>query len=247
MMRRTRHLPRAAPLPLLLLLSAAALPACDLAVIAAAPFEDRGVDALAELPPGRVLVWFENPGGVALGDTLARQAGVAAAHYLVAEGERARADLIPLEQADRLRVDIGEAAFDRLPLDALGRRVGADVVVAGTVRQLDLDPRTSASRPAARLDVRVIEAATGRRVFPDGGAGSDEASGSALRSRGHPVTASLALQLTGDADPRTLQRRTRELADALGRSAARLFYGWERPSAGEAFLDEHERVRRGEL
>ena len=223
----------------------ASTPGCDLAVLAAAPFEDRKVDRLADLPEGRVLVWVEDATRSPYGEAFGRQVAVAAGHFLSMEGRRAETDLVDLAGIDRLRRQRG-AAFDTMPLDVIGRQLGADVLIAGTVRTLALDPRMTTARPAARVTVRVIDVATGERLFPrhvraDGGA----TGGRPLTESGHPIVVELPFQLSTGDDDRAPAAQARELADEAGRTLARLFYDWKRPTTGETVLNRHDQLRRG--
>ena len=132
------------------------------------------------------------------------------------------------------------AAFAALPLDAVARRLGAEVVVFVEVSQVRLPDAGNAAMtgalvtPSASGTVRVVDA-LGRRVFPE--PEGPEAGGFLGNAGGRPFAVELRTrELGGDrSDPATLRR---DLADAAGLAVARLFYDWTGPRPGDAVYEQ---------
>ncbi len=176
------------------------------------------------------LVLFDDPGAL-LGDPgLARQAAATAVHYLEYKKVlRKDAAFVQPAAVSRLEQRLG-AAWPATPVDAIGRRLGAGQVVYA--RLIDADSLVAGNmyRPTARVEVKVLSADGGRRLWPNPGA----LAGGAGSSPGYVLTLEMDYQTD---DRNTLRGQTpdalaRQLADEIGLSLSRLFYNWAEEDAG---------------
>jgi len=109
----------------------------------------------------------------------------------------------------------GETYDAPISIAEVGRRVGADRVIYVEMTSFALSRDGVTLAPSASARVKVIDAATGRRIFPEDAAG-------------HPVTAQLP---RGAQAPSSLAARAQleqALARALGVQIARVFFTHER-------------------
>jgi len=111
-----------------------------------------------------------------------------------------------------------------MPMDAIGRAVGAEQVIYVNIIMFGLTSDGFSPRPTAVAEIRVIDVEGRQRTFPVGG----------LDSSGRPVEASLR-EINPDVLRTQASRRAVEdrLAQALGIQIARLFFEHERINLGE--------------
>jgi hypothetical protein len=127
---------------------------------------------------------------------------------------KAVARLVPPTKIDELRA--AEPGFGKLPVDEVGRRVGADQVVYVQINSFTLGVEDGAFRPLAEAEVKVIDAVKRARVFPTG-------------QRGHTVTHQLNYRHESADTRGHTHVLTRQVAERLGRDVAFLFYDHPRP------------------
>lgn len=175
------------------------------------------VKAAYTLQPRPTLVLVDDPtealGDDALRDVIAQEAG----HRLVAQG--LVPSVVPVVRIQQLRSRKGDV-FREIPMDALGRELGAQQVVMVTVQGASLQLAMGVARPSASIDVRVIDATTGARLFPDPGPlydPLDPPPGAVLTIRDERTD-------LDPARPDQLQQMARDLAQRVGLEVARLFY-----------------------
>lgn len=139
---------------------------------------------------------------------------------LVAEGVLDRADLIPANRVSQLAAE--EADFGQWPIDRVGRAVGAKQVVYVLITGFGVSDNGAIYQPTAEARVKVIDAATGDRLFPDAQAGS-----------GHPVRTQRSYESMDNATPTTDLIVARRLAETLARDVARLFHKYREERVGD--------------
>ena len=183
------------------------------------------VKAQHTLTPRPTLVLVDDPvealGDDALRDVIAQEA----AHRLAAQG--LVTSVVPIEAVQALRREKG-TAFGEMPIDAVGRELGADQVVMVTVRGASLQMAMGVARPSAAVDVTVIDAHTGQRLFPEPGPLHDPLDpppGAVLTVRDERTD-------LDPARPDQLRQMARDLARRIGLEVARLFYDHRRAPSG---------------
>ncbi|MEM1445908.1 MAG: hypothetical protein AAGF84_07630 [Planctomycetota bacterium] len=131
-------------------------------------------------------------------------------------------------------------AYYTLAIDRLGRELGADTVIYAKVGNAKLNDQGPVLQPESRLMVRVIDARTGQRLWPEAAAGLGGP------TTAWPVESGGVHQTTsaGELSGTTRDRAWRALADEAGLDLARLFYTWQRPQPGAKAEAEKQRVER---
>ena len=132
---------------------------------------------------------------------------------------KAVARLIEPTTIDDLRA--ADAGFAQMPVDVVGRRVGADQVIYVLVDSFTLGDEHGVYRPLGSARVKVIDVAGRRRIFP----GSDQ---------GHTVTRQLNYKHESVDARGQLSVLTRSVAEQLGRDIGFLFYTHKRPDSDVA-------------
>ena len=111
-----------------------------------------------------------------------------------------------------------------MPIDEIGRAVGAQQIVYVEMYAFQRSPDGSTPRPYAAAQVRVIDVANRQRVFP----------ASEMEIPAQTVTA-----MTREVDPSVFRNRAQalklfeQLAEELGSNVAKLFYEHERVELGD--------------
>ncbi len=139
--------------------------------------------------------------------------------------------LIDPGKVDSLIVSLGND-YQRVGIDQVGRAVGAQQVVHVHVDWALLYPQPGFFRPAAALEVKVIDVIGHRRLFPLAGMSGNDG-GEALR--GHMVKVQMGPR--GGVEPGAVTDRAawHTLASRMARDAARIFYGHYPRQPGEPF------------
>ena len=203
--------------------------------------ESYTVDPVFVLPPGPAVILVDTPRGMEHGDLFARQVKARATRQLQDNlGVESPTTLIPPAAVESLRSELGKD-FATLAIDDLGRRVGAETVIYAKVERVAMNAQGTLYKPEAQLQVKVIDALTGERLFPAPGEGP----GLGGRTPSHPLSVEKFYE---DFDARGDQRGTaahvaRTLGDQAGLSLARMFYAWEMPRKGDRAFEEREKFR----
>lgn len=221
---------------ILALLSAAilALPGCNIVGFFAGAAMPTKVPARYQLDPARpALVLVDDPrqqlGGPAMTAAVAGRIG-----FELTERRAAGPIVEQRRLADLASVD--PQTFARMPLDAVGRAVGAGLVIHVVIEATEVGPEPGIIQPAALVWVRVIDAEHRRRLFPpldDSAAGGTRAQ----QDRGLSMTIKLRGFTTDDGDPAKRSALAQRLADKIGLEVARLFYEYEKDPPGQVARD----------
>lgn len=127
-----------------------------------------------------------------------------------------------------------------MAIDRLGRELGAYTVVYAKVHRAELNVQGSVYQPEARLRVRVVDARTGARLWPENTVGmSGEDTAFRVDAGGVHQTTS-----AGEISGTTRDRVWTDLADDAGLKIARLFYTWQRPAPGAKAETEKRRLEK---
>ncbi|MFA9479047.1 hypothetical protein ACERK3_12210 [Phycisphaerales bacterium AB-hyl4] len=184
------------------------------------------VPAQYKIPDRPTLVMVEDPDN-ALGDP--RLSRLIASHVgfhleenrAVRRGVVSQSDLAEL--AERLDED-----YRRMPIDRIGQQLGADQVIHVLIDEVDLVFEPGVYRPTAYAEVKVIDAAESRRLFPlarrmdaDGGP-----------APGLRIQSQLSHRVSGEADTSLEAMLLQALAEQMGREIAQVFYDHQRLEGG---------------
>jgi hypothetical protein len=133
--------------------------------------------------------------------------------------------IVPHTLVEELRAR--EPDFVRWPIDRVGRQVGARQVVYVLIEGYDmLETDTSEIyRPTASVRVKIVDVATGQRLFPQSDA------------LGYPVTVQKHYRDAHDVGVGDSAIMARQLADRVGEDLALLFYEHKQREIGTGFKD----------
>lgn len=151
--------------PTLLVFVLAAFGPIGCNVVGAAAYVAEGppkVDAQYTLPYKTVVVFIDDRGSVIPRSRLRRVMADRATHELLKVEEVIPAAIDPEAAVQTAR---REDPGGLLPIDEIGRRVGAEMVIYVEPRQFDLVV-SGYPRPVATFSVKVIDCQSGQRMFP---------------------------------------------------------------------------------
>ena len=139
---------------------------------------------------------------------------------------------IPAREIANLQAKAGDR-FKTMPVDQIGRELGAEQVLYVLIDDITMEQVPGVYRPKATVQVKVIDAAAGRRLFPNPPAPNQPPSD--MPVRGHPVVTELHYKGPNQGSQGALSLLRRQLAEVLGRDIARQFYRWKPPEIGSRF------------
>ena len=182
--------------------------------------------AVYVLPDRITAVLVDDPDRTLTDPRVPRTIGAVAIHNMRFHDAPKTATLVAADQVARLEARLGDD-WHTTAIDDIGRRLNAEQVVYARLTPIALDAQRGEldGIPSLRLDVKVIDAATGARVWPPDTVGSPD--GYAVVTR--PTIAQRRDRLSGKETARqTLDHLTEEAGLALGQ----LFYDWAPPPPG---------------
>lgn len=123
---------------------------------------------------------------------------------------------------DRLSAFVAEQGerYRSMPIDAVGRQLGADQVIYVLVKSSRLQSKNTYYEPTAVVEVKVIDARAGRRLFPD----VDEDAPGPRPKPGHSLTVQMKRQTLDETRRYALSEMSKSLAERVGLEVAQLFY-----------------------
>jgi hypothetical protein len=233
-MPRRRSIPAAVARALALAVLLSVLPGCaGVGFLTTMASGGEQVPAKYELARRPTLVLVDDPQQLLGRPAMARQVAANARFHLREQSALSKALLVPGDRLMRVRRELG-ADYPSTPIAAVGRRTDAEQVIHVLVRSASLQYGGPVYRPRATVEVKVVEAKGGDRLFPKG---QSEIEG--LSPRGYPVRSVLDARHTEGGDRTNPVMMRRELARRVGRDVARLFYAHRaNPIADQ--LDEHD-------
>ncbi|MEM9752008.1 MAG: hypothetical protein AAF916_01335 [Planctomycetota bacterium] len=233
-------------------LSLSTPPGCTIASVPFAGFEDYTVPAQYTLPARSTVLIVEARSRVSVDETFARHVAARAQAQLdrnlvtpsdgkPATGTPDEPGLSLVSNAEVAKFqDLQGDAYYRMAIDRLGRELGADTVIYAKVAKAALNDDGPVLQPDSRIMVRVIDARTGQRLWPEATAGLEDESTAWPLSSGGVHQTTTASEVSGT----TRDRAWRSLADEAGLDLARLFYTWQRPQPGAKAEAEKQRIQR---
>jgi len=182
--------------------------------------------AVFTLPNRVTAVLVDDPDRTLNDPRVPRTLGAVALHHMRFHGALETAALVDADQVARLEARLGDA-WHTTPIDDIGRRLHAEQVVYARLTPIGLDTHRGdpAGVPSLRLDVKIIDAATGARIWPAEAVAAPD---------GHPVVvrATMAQRRSRLAGKETPRQTLDHLADAAGLALGQLFYDWTPPPPG---------------
>ncbi len=215
-----------------LLLCVLAISACEqAAVLSEAIRGPEKIGPLYVLPDVPTLVMIDDPQHHLSNPGLARQIATTAVHYLSFHETLITASFIDPKELSKLEAELGRR-WATTPIDEIGRRLGAKQIIYAKINSAKFHFVDTLYRPEATIEVKVIDADTGKRLWPEAPALADPdrtPPGHLIQIKDHYV--SRDSRYVGDSTPDDLARR---LADNAGLLVARLFYEWQKDAPGES-------------
>jgi len=185
----------------------------------------KKVPAAYQLPAAHTLVLVDDPQR-AFRNATSLNTITADAIYHMSQEQRVDASFVSARQLVDLRAEQNEA-FNTMPIDQIADMVDAQQVVQIEIGSARLNAQPGIFRPEATVYVKVIDTASGVRLWPKPGPLSSEPEA----PRGQPILIELpsvtSTQLR--VDPSKLEN---DLARAIGKQAAQLFYKHSLPPVG---------------
>ncbi|MAE60497.1 MAG: hypothetical protein CMJ49_03970 [Planctomycetaceae bacterium] len=185
-------------------------------------FDGNKIPAMYELPDRATAVLIDDPTSALPDSSIQNLLGGRIGQELTEH--EAIADLTAPRLIDELRHNHGD--FNEWPIDKIGMRAGADQVVYVLIERFNLSDEQRTYRPVYSMRVKVVDAASGRRLFPAGDAG------------GYRVASELFFkqELSGGTDS-TRRVVARRLAEHAAVDVAKLFYEHAEREPGSGFDD----------
>lgn len=186
---------------------------------------------LAETP---LLIVVDDPQRV-LGtpDVARRLAG--AISYELTQNSAAK-NIIPQEKLISAANAAGDD-FMKIPLDKLGRSLGAKQVLNINIEKGAILGQPGILRPTLEVRVRVVDADTGARLFPDDKGGNND---DPLRAvRGLSIVSTLDYKSAGDDPRQDILKATDKVIVRSARDVGRLFYDYISDQPGDMMREDH--------
>lgn len=182
--------------------------------------------AVFVLPDRVTAVLVDDPDRTLIDPRVPRTIGAVALHHMRFHGAPATAALVGADQVARLEARLGDA-WHATPIDDIGRRLQSEQIVYARLTPIGLDTHRGdeGGVPSLRLDVKIIDTATGARVWPPEAVAAPDGYAVVVRA----TIAQRRARLAGKETPRqTLDH----LTDAAGLALGQLFYDWTPPPPG---------------
>lgn len=165
---------------------------------------------LYQLPAGKVVVFIDDRGDVVPRARLRTTMATRATTELLNNVETQISGAITPTAIARVT---DQDQFARLlPIDEIGRRVGADIVIYATVERFELIAQAM-PRPTAVLRVKIIDSNTGQRLWPTGLDGE----------YGYRLVVQMGVKTASHYEPSAIDQLQEQLADFTGLRLAQIF------------------------
>jgi len=187
--------------------------------------EGEKVKAQYTLQPRPTLILVDDPKDHFEGPHLTAVVAAAAALHL--NEHQAAPPFVDPKVLNKVREDLGKQYF-KTPIDEIGRKTGAEVVLYVEVQGVSPQLVGSLYRPIAGAQVKVIDVVNKQRLFPKTGplVASDTVSGQQVSVQMDPISVESPTRATE-------QVVLRALAEALGLEVSQLFYDWREKDMGD--------------
>ncbi len=192
---------------------------CQVAGVVADVVSGGGsIDAVYEPTDRTTLVLVDDPGRRLSGGDLSGLIAGRIRDALIEE--KVVEHVVPTTMVQNLRQQHDN--FSQWPIDKVGQHAGAEQVIYVAVEHFQLTEAGAIYRPRAAVRVKVIDVASGARLFP-----------SPRVDRGYPVQVEQHYRDMSGATPTTESLLSRDLAEHLAAAVAKLFYKHKPPQTGD--------------
>ncbi|MEX0655427.1 MAG: hypothetical protein WD534_01860 [Phycisphaeraceae bacterium] len=175
------------------------------------------VSAVYPLADRPTLVMVEDPDN-ALGDpTLSRVIANHVNHHL-SENEAVQSTLVSQAELVALAERLDEE-YRQMPIDRVGQQLGAEQVVHVLIDRVQLTSAPGMYRPTAQVEVKVIDAAESRRLFPSANRVEDRSA-----PPGHRLQTQMDYIADNGGGAGVEPAMMRALAEQVALDVAQLFY-----------------------
>ncbi|MCC7203885.1 MAG: hypothetical protein IT441_02310 [Phycisphaeraceae bacterium] len=182
------------------------------------------IKARYKLPEGPTLILVDDPGRV-LGGPMSSSAVASRIGFDLTEHKAVkRENLIDQARLATLSVELADA-YATTPVDRIGRSLAAATVIYVYIESARYQQEPGMVRPTASVLVKVIDARTGKRLFPtdtDIPAGSDQSV-----ERGWSLHVDTPMMNLSRDIPSDSALAVSQMTDVIGREVAMLFYDHE--------------------
>lgn len=134
--------------------------------------------------------------------------------------------VVPQDHLSTLAAQLGDR-YPATPIDQIGTRLDAEQVVHVLVRSVNLRVDNTYYHPTAAVEIKVIDAGTGARLFPGPG---DQPQAQAT-APGHTLNVELRRQTLDETRRYALPMLARSLSERVGLEVAQVFYDHVPPDA----------------
>lgn len=198
-------------------------------------FVDDRISAKFTLTQGTVLVLVDDPNHL-MGDPSLPSVIAGWANQGI-EQNVSKTKVIPVAKLAELMQKTGEK-FAQLPVNQVGRDLGADQVVYVLVESVGMEGQPGVYHPSVQARVNVIDVITGQRIYPAGaGQTSPTEASQRVASRGEIVQAKLSYSASDQGSLGVSTVLMRALSQELGKNIGKLFYR-HHPERVPGYMDE---------
>jgi len=177
------------------------------------------VQAIYPLPAGKTLVIVDDPDRATGDPNLPAVIATNVGFHLEQNEELIDLQIIPQDQLSALAGRMGDD-YLATPIDHIGAQLGADQVIHVQIRSVSMRVAANYYRPTAVVEVKVVSAQDGARLFP-----KSKIEGPALsRPPGLVMTVHLRHQTADEGRRDTGTLMARRLAERIGLEVAQLFF-----------------------
>lgn len=184
------------------------------------------VKAKYTLKPAATLVIVDDPQQL-LGDpNFPAVVGANVGYHLTQNDALTTKQLIPQDHLSTLAAQLDDR-YPATPIDQIGTRLDAKQVIHVLVRSTNLEADNTYFRPVATVEVKVIDTATGDRLFPKP---ADQPTHRAT-APGYTLNIEMKSRTLDTTRRAALTMLARELSERIGLEVAQLFYTHVPPDA----------------
>ncbi|MEM9253623.1 MAG: hypothetical protein AAGB29_14865 [Planctomycetota bacterium] len=195
---------------------------CEGVAAAAVLFRDTDVKAVYTLPDRSMAVLVDDPKNQLRDVNGPGRVMANITYHLHQNRKRAglseSTEIFGVSDIRVLQREVGSEAFAEMPIDEIGRRLGADMVLYAEVLSAGARVAGGLYRPNAVVDVKLINSADGSRIWPNPG---NDLSGP---GPGYVVTVEEEHEASAISNRSVEYEMMRRLAEEIGKEIAQLFY-----------------------
>ena len=188
------------------------------------------VKARYRLEDRPTLVLIDDPHNALEDPTLSDQIANQAASYLIQERVLSKTNAIPPDGLYALKTRLGRG-YARTPIDRIGRSLNADQVIHILIKSTAVVDSPGLLRPTAIVQVKVIDATTGKRLYP----APDPENPALTVNNHHTVNSVMPHRGDSSGDPGVIKEARRNLALRIARDTARIFFDYLPRQPGQPF------------